>query len=465
MLFRESFITDKGAEILARAAAGDGPIIWTRAATSNANTDSDSVAEMNALTDITKTAADSYTSSGVVTNAIVNDARTSVSIYSELTNEDYDGEARTFGAWAKIEGDEGDVLTIVARCGGATPTTINPASEGVVKAFVDFTLQISAEQAQAVAVGEGYYATAGALEDEQDAREALADRVVTTHSAGDETAGDAQTIHGEKTYDGQLKIASGGILECRGKIQFAYGGSLECGGSSTIVLQSGTLKGYENSAPSVNRISIHSTGITLYSSSGTTLFSVSGYSGIVTCTEIKTGVITGIDGEDMQEGEKLLDIKADEITLNAGAWVWLDVENDAGVHADNGDIVLQPATGKSVVLQGDGAFKGALNGLIPMFTRTGNLRDNPVGSIQLIFVEIRVDLGQDFPTLLEAGETVASGATYKLHGAFIYQASGGTIKGEPYVGFSLSGTYRLMSCVQFSSQYDSQPALAIKIAV
>lgn len=206
MLFRESFITDAGSTLLARAAAGNGAIVWTRAATSNADTDSDSTADMNRMTDITKSVSDSYTSSGAVTNALVNDARTSVSIYAELTNETYSGAACTFGAWAKIQGDANDVLVIVARCGGATPTTINPASEGVVKAFVDFTLQISAEQAQAVAVGEGYYATAAALEDEQDAREALAGRVVTTHSAGDETAGDAQTILGAKTFAGDVRV-------------------------------------------------------------------------------------------------------------------------------------------------------------------------------------------------------------------------------------------------------------------
>lgn len=161
------------------------------------------------MTDITKTSADSYTSSGVVTNAIVNDARTSVSIYSELTNEEYDGDARTFGAWAKIDGDENDVLVIVARCGGATPTTINPAGDGVVKAFVDFTLQISAEQAQAVEASEGYYATAAALESEQDAREALAERVVTTHKNGVPDEGDDQLIRGGKAFVDGITIGSG----------------------------------------------------------------------------------------------------------------------------------------------------------------------------------------------------------------------------------------------------------------
>lgn len=197
MLFRDSYITDAGAELLARATASEGAIVWTRAATTSKNTDGYNDIEMNALDDDD---FETLTSSGAVTNAIVTDARDSVSIYCELTNETYSGTACTFGAWAKIQGDENDVLVIVARCGGATPTVINPASQGVVKAFVDFTLQISAEQAQAIKAAEGYYATAAALQSEQTAREALAGRVVSTHSAVDENAGDAQSIRGEKSF-------------------------------------------------------------------------------------------------------------------------------------------------------------------------------------------------------------------------------------------------------------------------
>lgn len=214
MLFKDSYITDAGATLLARAIAQNGALVWTRAATSSLNSDGYTTSQMNALNDQT---FGTLTSSGAVTNAIVNDEQTSASIYAEVTNEHYDGVARTFGAWAKIEGDVSDVLVVVARCGAdVTPTTINPASEGVVKAFVDFTLLISAEQAQAVEASEGYYATAAALEDEQDAREALAARVVTTHSLSDATVGDNQRILGEKTFvndsvaEGALKFQPNG---------------------------------------------------------------------------------------------------------------------------------------------------------------------------------------------------------------------------------------------------------------
>lgn len=204
MLFTDSFITDDGVLLFARATA-QSKLLWTRAATSSKDTDSYTIAQMNALN------TDSFgpfTSSGSVTNAIVNDAQSSASIYSELTNAEYSGSANLFGAWAKIEGDQDDVLVIVARCGaGVTPTVINPASDGIVKAFVDFELQISAVQAQSLEVTESnYYATSQALEDEQDARESLAQRIVTTHSAEDPTTGDDQTILGTKTFQGTVVL-------------------------------------------------------------------------------------------------------------------------------------------------------------------------------------------------------------------------------------------------------------------
>lgn len=199
MLFIESFITDAGKLLLARAAAQEGRIEWTQAATSNnPNAEEYTTDQMNSMDN---TSFGTKTSSGVVTNAIANDSQDSATIYAELTNEYYNGEARMFGAWAKIEGDNSDVLAIVARCGsGVTPTTINPASQGVVKAFVDFELLISAEQAQAVQVSEGWYATQAALQTEAQAREALAGRVVTTHKAGNSSQGDTQTILGQKTF-------------------------------------------------------------------------------------------------------------------------------------------------------------------------------------------------------------------------------------------------------------------------
>lgn len=227
MLFTESFITDGGKAIFARAAAQEGKIIWTRAATSSLDTDDYTTAEMNALTEAT---FGTKTSLGFVTNAVVNDPQDTVTVYSEVTNEHYSGEARTFGAWAKIEGDVDDVLVLVARCGdGVTPTTVNPSSSGVVKAFVDFAFEITTEQAQSVEVSEGWYASQAALQTEIAAREALAARVVTTHKKDSTSQGDDQTIRGAKTFKETIKSETGSapiVSKTFDAFQTSYGGCL-----------------------------------------------------------------------------------------------------------------------------------------------------------------------------------------------------------------------------------------------
>ena len=211
MLFTESFITDAGKNLLARAAAQEGAIDWTRAATWDLNTDTYSVQQMNALTELALDTASDKTSSGAVTNAIVNDTKDTASIFCELNNATHNGTARTLGVFAKIHGDESDVLVVAARCGtGVTPTVINPASEGVVRVFVDFTLDIQASQVQAVEATVGYYATAAALQQEVIAREDLESRVVTTNSAGSTSTGENQTILGDKTFSDKV-IANGGV--------------------------------------------------------------------------------------------------------------------------------------------------------------------------------------------------------------------------------------------------------------
>jgi len=171
MVFQDAYITDAGATLLARSAAGEGAIVWGEARTSSLDTDDYTTAQMNAITTAT---FGTYTSDGQVANAIVNDDDGSVTLHCELSNENYSGTARTFGVWAKVEGDVDEELAIVARSGdGATPTIINPDSVCPIKLFVDFTIDISEHQASAVAVTEGYYATAAAMQAETTAREAL----------------------------------------------------------------------------------------------------------------------------------------------------------------------------------------------------------------------------------------------------------------------------------------------------
>lgn len=206
MQFNDTFITNVGKTLLARSVAQEGTLIWTSAKTSDADMENFTIAQMNNLTNIFASPLDKYTSSGEVTNAIVNDEESTVTMYSELNNRDYNGLARVYGMWAKIEGDENETLVIVARCGsGVTPTTINPYSVGYEKFFVNCAIEITAEQANAIEVSEtNYYASSEALSQEVLERQSLASRVVTCHISGDETTGEAQTIYGVKTFVNKL---------------------------------------------------------------------------------------------------------------------------------------------------------------------------------------------------------------------------------------------------------------------
>lgn len=162
MVFQDTFITDAGSALLGRSAVGEGAIVWGEAKTSSLDSEEYSEEQMKA---ITEEDFGTVTSDGMVTGAIPDEAKHTVSIFCELTNENNSGVARTFGIWAKIEGDSSFVLAIVSRCGtGVTPTAINPYSQGSVKLFFDLTLRISDHQAQSLAVTEGYYASAAALD-------------------------------------------------------------------------------------------------------------------------------------------------------------------------------------------------------------------------------------------------------------------------------------------------------------
>lgn len=226
MLFTDTFITDAGSEMFAQALAEQGRIIWGRAMTSNMNIESLQPSAINQLTDIIDDANPPqyrYTSSGVVSNAVISIADQIASIYCELTNEQYSGTANTFGVWAKIGSGEYR-LAIIARCGTAQPTIVNQYENGIEKIFVDFSLQVSATQVTSLTVESPWYARAAALDEEIQARtqavDALdstltskindnMDRTVTTHSASDSSVGDNQIILGTKRFDSTATFTSG----------------------------------------------------------------------------------------------------------------------------------------------------------------------------------------------------------------------------------------------------------------
>ena len=297
-----------------------------------------------------------------------------------------------------------------------------------------------------MAVGEGYYATAAALEDEQDAREALAERVVTTHSAASAETGDAQTIRGLKTFTG-LVTANGGV---------ATTSVYTAGNSSGVVVVS-----KDSVSFGANIVSTQTSPTAYIKANGEIkATSITGnLTGNVTSAQIK-----GVDGEDMQEGEKLLEINADEITLNNGTWVWFG-DSGAGINEDDGDIVLQPATGKNVVFQGDGAFRGRLDGLIPHVHLNAAQTDiiKPVGAIVLLAVKRLSAITT--PTGIIAGCTIESGTDWQLSEATLDRdSSTGGIKMLAPSLATITGKFVVMSSATFSAQYESQLMLAIKIA-
>ena len=210
MLFNDSFLTDAGANLFAIASSyydSSDPtsgIIWGTVRTSNYDTNSLSDTDMKALTDI-KTNSTSYNTSGVVTSTIRNNDAGSLSIFSEINNDNTTtgSNAYTLGIWAKLANDSNETLVVVARTGsGVTPSYINPASSGHVISFVNLEIEISGHPVSSTTSAANWYASADALQE-------LADnfsRVVTTHIAGDPAIGEAQTVYGEKTFIDKLSL-------------------------------------------------------------------------------------------------------------------------------------------------------------------------------------------------------------------------------------------------------------------
>ena len=446
MLFKDTYITDAGSRLFARATAQEGKLIWTMAATSDLDAESYSDAQMNALD---TESFGNLTSSGAVINAIVDDSQSSVNIYCEVTNAQHDGEAKVFGAWAKIEGDEGDVLVIVARCGGATPTVINPASDGMVKAFVDYTLRISAEQAQAVQVGEGYYATAAALECEQDAREALAARVVTTHIAGDETTGEAQIIRGKKTFYDQVN--------CEGFFASNYGAHFDDNVTSNgDFIMSANLYPGEQSTAYVGTAEKAFTGgyfDNLYVNANG-VFEVSGSTKIKgVATFNRTVVFSGDVSIDS-------DLECTDVNVSGSLSVSGTVTVDGIALLKNkvrisGDSSVTGSLAVNGVIIANSGITGNLNGLIPF--PTSALDTVPIGSIVLLRILYQSQQSgvQQYGAILTTDDP-----SYTL-GVSCFSETG--INANNITALASGQTFRTLSGSVFSGSQASH-ALAIRVS-
>lgn len=203
MYFDQSMITDAGAELLTRATAGS-EIIWGRCGLFDCVASETSVTLKNCV------------ASGAASSKYM-DTDKVVQITCQMDNtgaECKEGNARSFGAWAKIKGDAEETLVIVAVTTG-TPTVF-PTYTGTettrLRAIMDYSIRINEGALVSINVEMTGYALVEDLVREAATREAFDNRCVTTHAAGNTNAGDDQIIKGQKrfsndvTIDGQLNI-------------------------------------------------------------------------------------------------------------------------------------------------------------------------------------------------------------------------------------------------------------------
>lgn len=212
MQFKESFITDKGNKLLSEAISNANnnakSIIWTKSCTSSdAAILSKTRKEIQALTDITP-----YSSYGFVINAVHSETawdesasaeslnHHTTSLTCEITNELYNGNAYSFGVWAKLKNSDGsegaETLVAVARISpNDTPGVIPNKQQSLYKANITFVISIDDHAVNLIQTPDSFYATAQSLQN-------LENRVVTTHIEGNETAGEDQHIYGNKTFWG-----------------------------------------------------------------------------------------------------------------------------------------------------------------------------------------------------------------------------------------------------------------------
>lgn len=204
MQFNDTYITTAGLQLLSQALSGNvndqtnnKSIIWGKVETSNLDTTSSSIGDMNALTSITINGA-TVTSSGNVITAVTSPTvghDKTVTLNCEINNITHgNGYAKTLGIWAKLAEDANYTLVVVARPGtGVNPEFIPSVSSELFRAFIDLYLNVSDDSTNTITAPSSFYASSQAFM-------ALADRVVTTHIAGNLTTGESQDIYGNKTF-------------------------------------------------------------------------------------------------------------------------------------------------------------------------------------------------------------------------------------------------------------------------
>lgn len=211
MIFEDTYITDAGQALLTRAVSGT-KIIWGECGCfQHAGINEMSDAEVNALT-----ALNGMCARGQATATFeINGDEKNAHVTCQCSNTEVGcsaGQALAFGLWAKLEGDEEEMLVAIARTGSYTPTTFpsydmaNPHQTRLI-GVVELTITIRRDAATTIRINPALYAHANDLQTEIEARQDLQDRfeqiegrVVTTHAYGSSTTGDEQDVYGVKVF-------------------------------------------------------------------------------------------------------------------------------------------------------------------------------------------------------------------------------------------------------------------------
>lgn len=206
MNFQNAYITTAGQEFLTRAVSGT-KIHWDKCGCYTQNLNSATQEQINALTDLTGLVA-------LGSASAVFDGEEGAAGLARITCQVDNsqpgctaGSAYSFGIWARLENARGAIdikptLIAVARVGTNAPTYFPTYTDATTRLLgvIDLAITVQSGAASTISVTTSGFALASNLQTEIDAREALASRVVTTHSATSTTTGEDQVILGTKRF-------------------------------------------------------------------------------------------------------------------------------------------------------------------------------------------------------------------------------------------------------------------------
>lgn len=209
MNFQNAYITTAGQQFLTRAVSGT-KVHWDKCGCYTQNLNSATQEQINALTDLTGPVA-------LGSASAVFDGEEGAAGLARITCQVDNsqpgctaGSANSFGIWARLENARGAIeitptLIAVARVGTNTPTYFPTYTDATTRLLgvIDLSITVQSGAASTISVLTSGYALASNLQTEIDAREALASRVVTTHSATSTTTGEYQVILGSKSFQNE----------------------------------------------------------------------------------------------------------------------------------------------------------------------------------------------------------------------------------------------------------------------